>query len=1110
MNILILSTQYNRYGGAATCAYETQRYFLKNNINSICLFFENSVLNDKNKYNNDNLDNVYACKLLKDYLVSDVKLNIYKDIKQIITNNFGNNFIMLGFNYLAPLIGKLLFPNNKMYYMITGTCYISNVNTVYANELINNEFTQSYNEIEKKTIEISDYVIPNSNITKNIIKNIYKINPNEIFDLHEIYREDIDTNLILTDGLINYDYIKTYDLIFITSNFSRKVKNVDFIKKIFESDRLQDFKKIVIGKNSKDYFDTTIKNLEICDFLNQEQTLNVIRKSKILLIPSFVESYSITCIEATNNNCIPIVSSNVGCNNFINDFYIVQSYNLNDWIYKINVILNNYIYHTKIFYNNFENQNKILDIEKITSSVQKKKVLFVTVDVPGIGGAATNTLNLINNFKDKWEIYCIFIDNDVEKQISGIDNYVIIKNDNDIFDKLINYKNVVEQDKKFDFIFCKNYKSLIYIKNVFKNSNVIFSPSGIRYVGKLVETNYLNNINITEYNANIAYMGIDNKYKFVNINDHILDFLALNYSDIIIPNSKLTYNVINQIYKNEKQINYPIYTTNINYSETNLNSNFKTREYDIMFCSYSWARKCKNMNLVEKLINILPNYKILLVGKKITNPKLNNVTYIEHINNNEIHNYLLNVKTVVIPSFYDSNPNILIEAVYAGCNVVTSRNVGNSEYLNNKLIVNNPINIDEWIEKINTSSQQHYKYTGPNGLSIKNNIIKITNGVKRKIMTVGIYKINPLWDTEEKFKFVFFTFNIKKNDNFVSNIVNNDIYFMLTYKIGLTNNSNDINYIIIDETILINECYYVYNTFSYYENFVKIWKIKSRDELLFFNEAEIYFLRGNYHKFYNLFILNNNSKVIFYPATSFKQDITLNNVSTLNNKYNVVLIHENPIYNKIYQNNKCLLFKKFTSDNFVNYNLERIYDICFVATENQLTKNHNLFLAFVDYLETNCYNINIIFIGDLQKILNNKNLDYMSKFKYVKFEYKCDLSKNELIEIYNLSKNNLIFSGRDAFPRVVCESSACGCFNIALDTLDDGICLYDGILGVLIGEKEVSKKILKGSLSYLPDARLFDKIISEIKIKREHNEISIRYKDEYNINNLVKNINDLL
>ena len=68
MNIIIFSTQYNRYGGAATCAYELHKYFLKNNINSISLFFDNSILDDENKYNQDKLPNVFACKLLRDYL----------------------------------------------------------------------------------------------------------------------------------------------------------------------------------------------------------------------------------------------------------------------------------------------------------------------------------------------------------------------------------------------------------------------------------------------------------------------------------------------------------------------------------------------------------------------------------------------------------------------------------------------------------------------------------------------------------------------------------------------------------------------------------------------------------------------------------------------------------------------------------------------------------------------------------------------------------------------------------------------------------------------------------------------------------------------------------
>ena len=124
------------------------------------------------------------------------------------------------------------------------------------------------------------------------------------------------------------------------------------------------------------------------------------------------------------------------------------------------------------------------------------------------------------------------------------------------------------------------------------------------------------------------------------------------------------------------------------------------------------------------------------------------------------------------------------------------------------------------------------------------------------------------------------------------------------------------------------------------------------------------------------------------------------------------------------------------------------------------------------------------------------------------FKYK--LQRSELIFIYNQSKNNLIFSGRDAFPRVICESSACGCFNIVLDTLIDGKSICNGKLGILIGNKTIQKDFIKDSLTYTPDDYLWNKIVEEINKPRNHNEISLRYKKEFNCDNLINNINLIL
>jgi hypothetical protein len=909
---------------------------------------------------------------------------------------------------------------------------------------------------------------------------------------------------------------------FICSNFTRKVKNIDLVKKIFESEELKDLKKIVIGKNSKDFFNESLKNLTIIDFINQEEIHKYLKKSKIVIIPSYIESYSITGIEAWENSCIPLTSINVGCNKFINKFYIIDSYEPLEWIEKIKIILKNYVYHQNTFYLNYKKGNTIDKLILNNKSNIKKNVLFITVDTPGIGGAATNTFNLIKNLENYFNIYSIFITDDDINLIENLDNYFIIKNNSDLIEELVKkYEYFNLNNIKFHTIFCKNYKVLISIKHIFKNINIIFSPSGLRYINDLVANNFKNNfINNLEIKpiSDINYTNIHSITNFFTTNDICLDYLAMIYSDIVIANSILTNNLIKKLYKKFmiNKLFKPVYTTNINYKNIDLENISLIKSYDILFCAYSWSRFCKNVNLVYDLINKLTNKKIIVIGKsfelELIKNKSNTIEYYENLSNNNMFEIYKKCKILVIPSFYDSNPNVLIEAISNNCGIITSNNIGNSENINKQNLVENPTDINEWIQKIeNLLKKNNFIYNGPKSEEVKNKLINIINNIDYKKSIVSIYKIDPEWDSDdEKKNFVYFTYDIKTNEKFVKDIVNCDIYFDITYKLGIELGCNDINYIIVDTEIEINECYYVYKILPYFEGYVKIWKIKSKNELYYFSQANYYFIRGNYHNFYLNLIESSYSKVIFYPATSFKQSISKINydITYTNNPYDVVLIHEDPKYKIFYKKNVCLEFNKFAPDSFIYLDLERTWDICFVATENQLTKNHHLFLNFLEYLDNNFYNFKIIYIGNITKISNDQN--YCNKFKNIKLESKINVSKENLIKIYNQCRINMLFSGRDSFPRVIPESLACGCFNIALDTLKDGISIYNGFFGELVGDLSTDIINTNGSNSYIASKNLWEKIIKLIKKDYPHYKISCEFKKLYNINNFINELKNVI
>jgi hypothetical protein len=1015
--------------------------------------------------------------------------------------------------------------------MVTGTNYINNNNIIDVLTIINskdiNNKLNVMNSIEYHTIQKSNYIVSNSVLMNNLINKIYKINNSLIIDLHEIY------NYIKCDKTDSNQ--KIYDIIFISSNFDRKVKNIDLVINIFKNEALKDKKIIAIGKNSKEYMPN---NVTTFDFLPQDKIMKLMNISKIIIVTSYIESYSISAIEAYNNNCLTLLSKNVALSYFVNKFFVINSYDVNIWINKIKLILNNYNYFTKIYYNKY-NKSAPIDYLITGNSITGNSItgnsitgnsitniLLVSIDIPYIGGSATNLYNILKYLQNNknYNIITIFISNVDIADYNPLNFKNVHKINFDLtteieLKKLKEY--YINNGVMFKYIFCKNYKIFPYFRNIFYESYIIFSPSGLRMISSSTENQYLldlklNNIYYSKYNT----LSLSNNiYKFINDNDKFLDIYALKNSDIIIPNSLVTYNVINNIYDNLENLNYSINITNINLQNIN-NNNFNEREYDIIFIAYNWKRNIKNYKLVIDIINkieIDPKKIIVIGNEQIKYNK--NIVSIDYLENNKINDLLKKCKTLIITSYYDSNPNVLIEGVANGCNIVTTKNVGNYENIDNRGLVINYNDISEWIKIITNSLKERYKYNGEFNNDIVIKINKLFDYFQyNKNIIIGIYKIPAYWnEIKNIFKLNNFIYIEKINNELIENIINYDIYFELVYNIGILKKCNSIDYIIIEENLKVNECYYVYKVFPYYENYVKIWRIKSYYDLLNFKKANIYFLRGNYTEYYNNLCPDKSFK-IFYPATSLKQFLSPIKEKEyidyhrmkINIKYDIILKHEDNMWDDIYNSKgKLINFFKYSTDYFVCYNLIRTIDFCFIATENQITKNHNLFINFIEYLENKRINKKIIFIGDISKI-DYKNIfliEYLNELKYVHFEYISRCDKNKLIEIYNLSKVNIIFSGRDAYPRVIAESLSCGCFNIALDTLSDGKDIYNGYFGKLIGDPNINKVLInKSSLCYKNNDTLWDKVLSSVPHIIDHNEISIKFKKTYNVDTFINSL----
>ena len=1116
--IIITSTQYPRYGGAATCAYELHKYMLKNGVVSTCIFFDNGIKRNQEKLNPDKLLNVFAGNLSTDLTkLSPLNKSIADSIDAIYG---GMNYVVYAFNYIAPIVSRMMFPKSTIYYLLTGCRHINADNLVNSRDMINSteDVSDKYPE-EKKAIQVSDIIIPNSDLTKVIFERCYRLQIEDPVDMRDIFNVAGAKPTVIK---------RPYDILFISSNFTRKVKNVDMVKVLFNDNTISKYSKLCIGKESETVIgNSNDRNITCKNFMTQKEIISHLNESKIVIIPSFVETYSITAVEGYQCGCIVLASSNTACSGNINDFFVLNTYNVKDWANKIDTILKNYTYYKQIFDQRIEankNMNKLCNYKFFWnpnySCYKKVNIVCCSVDIPYIGGCGTNMYNIIKALVSDscFNVSGIFVSEMTGKvDPDNIGNIYKVPSNVDTgktFDMIA--EKIEKTYGNVDFVLAKNYKIVQYARRSFPRAKLVFSPSGLRSVSAATASGKTATDGKKSRVAKINTTNIDNIYKYIADNDKYMDGSSLKISDIVIPNSKLAYQLINKDFQGLPNLYNPIYTTNIGNVTAN-NNNFTGRPFDIIFCAYNWNRPCKNFDMLLKIVNHprTSKMKIVVVGNTGKCVYVNrNVLAIRYIDNNRLAKIFENVKVMVIPSTFDSNPNVLVEAIVAGCNVVTSDNVGNSENLSPECIVKRHTSVESWIDTIQRCMKVRYKYIGPTREKIMRQIKRIfkTETLYRK--AVAVFKIPPILNNSMTSNTInrktFIDYERETDTAFAERIIEHDIYFKMFVKLAQKANCTNINYIIFDSTSTVNTYTSLSSINPTYGRHVTIWKLKDIESFAYFMNADFYMLRGTYYNFFKN-LVPPTATTVFYPATSFKQSLngTYSNNLLTTQKFDVILCHSDVDYSKMYNAKNFIHFNKFANDMFTCDNLCRDIDFCYVATHTQKTKNHDLFLSFVKYCDDNQKKLTFLYVGDIIKIISdNPQCEFnRNSLKHVKLLTNKNCNANDLSKYYNRSKINILFSGRDAWPRVINESAACGCYNVALDTLSDGKSFYDGVLGQLVGHSDV-KRVLRpgGSLAYLSDSRLWNQIIDIANKSFDHNNISIITKNKYNVDLAVQSI----
>lgn len=348
-NILLISSDYPGYGGAATNCQKIQELLDKFNHKTYAIYYN---------FNGDSHQKIEVNEKYKIILQE----NLQQEIKKI---PFIPDLIILK-NYTNLNLKEIY--NCPVYFLVPGL-FLNELNKYYY-DLNDADIDKYINKNIIKQINNSDKIFCNSNHTKELIKKIYNI---DCFLFYSSFIPYYEKKIILPIEFSKRKY--NYGLI--VSNFDRKIKNVE------ESiNFLKDKKNIIlIGTNSSKYSKYGFDCLEFVDNKRMNDFYNNI---KYIIQDSFFESCSNVSIEALFNGCIIEKSKNLE-NKIYKEEYKIELSETNEIselqsneIFKYQKILIIDIEENNKIYENYYDKNyKIILLGQNNRLINKENIFYV-------------------------------------------------------------------------------------------------------------------------------------------------------------------------------------------------------------------------------------------------------------------------------------------------------------------------------------------------------------------------------------------------------------------------------------------------------------------------------------------------------------------------------------------------------------------------------------------------------------------------------------------------------------------------------------------------------------------------------------------------------------
>ncbi|MDB5030238.1 glycosyltransferase family 4 protein [Mucilaginibacter sp.] len=162
----------------------------------------------------------------------------------------------------------------------------------------------------------------------------------------------------------------------------------------------------------------------------------------------------------------------------------------------------------------------------------------------------------------------------------------------------------------------------------------------------------------------------------------------LNQADSILPNSESEYRRVVKMYPST--VKYSIILNGINATRFTYNDAIK-KDDKLVLCVARIEGIKNQLNLIKALNNT--RFKLLLIGNHSPNQTAYynecrsiaaaNISFIEHLPQDDLVNYYQQAKTHVLPSWFETTGLSSVEAAVMGCNIVITDKGDTREYFEN-------------------------------------------------------------------------------------------------------------------------------------------------------------------------------------------------------------------------------------------------------------------------------------------------------------------------------------------------------------------------------------------------------------------------------------------